>query len=52
MFQFSLENKWQFGCTDQAVIDAGPHYNTIKSKNAIVGGFVNLADVVAITSYT
>ena len=36
-----------------AVIDTGPYYNTIKSRDVIIIGiFVNLAVIIAMFSYT
>ena len=36
----------------QAVTDAGPHYNNIKSRDVIIGVFVNITVIFGIVPYT
>ena len=52
MFQLSLDTNENWGTGYQAVIDAGPHYNIIKSRAAIIGVYINLAVITAIISCT
>ena len=51
MFQQSLEINDNLSAEFQAVIDTGPNYNTINSRDTIIEVFVNLAVVIAMVSY-